>query len=52
MNMDLVYITSKFDECCRYENVTDKDKYQNEIKRMMIAANNHESFSVDISDDG
>ena len=51
--MDLGYTTSKSDERLRYyENVTDKDKYQNEIKRMMIAANNHESFSVDISDDG
>ena len=52
MNMDTGYTTSKSEERRRYkDNVTDKGKFQNEVKRMMIAANNHESFTVDINDD-
>ena len=52
MNMSLEYTTSTSQERQRYEeNVNDKDKYQQEIKRMMIAAKNHESFEVDIGDD-
>lgn len=36
----------------RYEeNINDKDRYQSEIKRIMIASNTHESFKVDIGDD-
>ena len=52
MNIDTGYSTSKTDERRRYEeNVNDKSRYQQEIKRMMIAANNHESFEVNIGDD-
>ena len=52
MNMSLEYTTSTSQERQRYEeNVNDKDKYQQEIKRMMISVKNHESFEVDIGDD-
>lgn len=51
MNIDAMYST-KSNERIRYEeNVTDKTKYQQEMKRMMIAVKNHESFEVDIGDD-
>ena len=52
MNVDTEYTTTKSDERLRYEeNVHDKDEYQNEMKRMMLAAKNHESFEIDIDDD-
>lgn len=52
LNFDARYTTSKSEERRRYEeNVTDKDKFQEELKRMMIAAKNHESFEIDIDDD-
>ena len=52
MNIDSGYSMSKSEERRRYEdNVTDKEKFQEELKRMMIAVKNHESFEVDIGDD-
>lgn len=52
MNIDAGYITSKTEERLRYEeNVHDKAEYQEDMKRMMLAVKNHESFEVDIDDD-
>lgn len=52
MNIDARYTTSKSEERRSYEeNVADKDKFQEELKRMMIADKNHESFEIDIGDD-
>ena len=52
MNINAGYTASKTLERRRYEeNVHDTDKYQHEIKRMMIAVRHQESFEVDISDD-
>ena len=51
MNSDAGYTTSKSEERRRYEdNVSDKDNYHRELKRMMIAVKNHESFEIDIDD--
>ena len=53
MNIQTEYTTSKTEERRRYEeNVTNKEEYQEELKRMMIAVKNHETFTVDIGDDG
>ncbi|KAK8847074.1 hypothetical protein M9Y10_019651 [Tritrichomonas musculus] len=51
MNIDTGYTSSKTEERRRYEeNVQDKSEYQSEMKRMMTAVKNHESFEITIND--
>ena len=53
MNIDTGYAMSRTKERPRYEeNVHDKVEYQDEMKRMMIAVKNQESFEINIDDKG
>lgn len=50
-DIDTGYTTSKTEERRRYEeNVHDKDAYREDMREMMLAVKNHESFEVDIDD--